>query len=189
MAKGTIIALFILSSIAILLIGINIGKKIGISQSSPPKSENTEAVMKSADISVSPTSEIRNNPITTESAAIKYTRYEDINCGVSIDYNQEFIRQDTEQDNSVIIMEKDNPKSAIFIACEKEIPQPPLSADKIEIITIDGIKGKLYHDSSAKDGSPRDEAIFIHPFREMEVILAGFGRHFDYALKSLKFLE
>ena len=189
MAKGTIIALFILTFFATLLIGINIGKKIGISQTNQQEISSVQGLTPTLSILSPALQETRNSQISTESASKETTSYIDQNCGVSIVYRGSYIKQDTTENSSTIILEKDNPKSAVFIACEKEIPEPPLPSDKIDDITIDGVLGKLYHDTNAQDGSPRDEAIFDHPSRDFEVIIAGFGDYFQSALNSLEFIE
>ena len=63
-----------------------------------------------------------------------------------------------------------------------------LLSENIESIIIDGQPATLYHDINS-DSSPRDEVIVKHPFRDEEVIIAGYGNNFQHALASFKFVE
>ena len=96
--------------------------------------------------------------------------------------------QKSRNNSSTIITDPDNPEAAIVTTCQSEIPKPPLPPEKIEDIVLDGVPARLYHDSSSKDGSPRDEVIVTHPVLNHEIIIAGFGPAFDQAVSSFKFL-
>ena len=77
---------------------------------------------------------------------------------------------------------------AIALACAEKIPIPPVKAENIESIIVDGQPATLYHDTNS-DSSPRDEVIVKHPSRDEEVIIAGYGNNFQQALASFKFVE
>lgn len=192
MAKGTIILLFCLSIIAVFLFGVNFGKKLN-----SPITDNLQL------ITVSPTA---NYPSLTAfptissgtSSAITVTSkpkvtgtgtYTDKTCGFSFSYPGSYVRQTTSNEQSFIFSDPDDPNLAIAIACLSEIPRPPVSSDKIEATTIDGRAAMLYHDQSAKDGSPRDEVIVKHPKSGKEIIIAGYGENFHQVLTSFKFIQ
>ena len=82
----------------------------------------------------------------------------------------------------------DNPKESLAFACAVSIPKPPLTADKIEAITLDKQAGLYYHDKTP-EGLPRDEVIVKNPNNDMEVIIAGYGETFKIAIKSFKFID
>ena len=81
---------------------------------------------------------------------------------------------------------------SLLLACQKDIPRPPLVAGKIESIKIAsssanpvGYPAKRYHDSSQKDGSPIDTLIFAHPKNKMDVFIATVGFPLDEILSTL----
>jgi hypothetical protein len=82
------------------------------------------------------------------------------------------------------------------MACQKDIPRPPLSAGKIESIKIasssaypQGISAKRYHDSSQKNGSSIDTLIFTHPATTLDVFVATIGFPLDEILSSFTIEE
>ncbi len=193
MAKGTIFLFFVLSIIAVFLVGINLGKKIGISQSkmsvdlSPTSSIVPPSKIPASSVYLSPTiiSTISATLTPLSSARVNFT---DKTCGVSFSYPGNFIRQQTTNEKSIIFALPDDDKISIALACAEKIPVPPVKAEKIESIIVDGQPATLYHDSNS-DNSPRDEVIVKHPFRSEEVIIAGYGATFQNAVSSFKFIQ
>lgn len=182
MAKGTLILLFILSITAFLLIGINLGKKIGKNDSVPNVSISP-TLLPTTQLILSPTS------TATTSANSETSTVTDQTCGFRLTFPGSYLRQKTENNQSQIFTNPDKPDEGVATACQEEIPKPPLTADKIESIILDGEAATLYHDQNAKDGTPRDEVIVKHPVKKMEIIIAGYGTIFREALSSFKFLR
>lgn len=192
MAKGTIFLFFVLSVIAVFLVGINLGKKIGVSQSNlsinlTPAAITTSSQPPTPTVILSPTiiSTISAALTPVSSARVNFT---DKTCGVTFSYPGNFIRQETTNEKSIIFTLPDDDKISIAVACAEKIPIPPVKAEKIESIIVDGQPANLYHDTNS-DNSPRDEVIVKHPDRSEEVIIAGYGPTFQNALKSFKFVQ
>lgn len=192
MAKGTIFLFFVLSIIAVFLVGINLGKKIGISQS------NTSTDLAPTSIitpSKSPTPTFIPSPtvISTISAALTSDSTSKINftdktCGITFSYPGNFLRQKTSSNKSIIFTNPDDDNITIAVACAEKIPIPPVKAEKIESIIVDGQPATLYHDTDSNN-FPRDDVIVKHPYSSEEVIIAGYGNNFQQALASFKFVQ
>jgi len=183
MAKGTIIFFFILTTVASLLLGINLGKKIANNQTTQ-QSNNLITPTPSLTITMTPT------PIASPSAAMKKTgttTFTDSSCGFSFSYPGSFINQKSVNGQTTILTDPDDPLQTIAATCAATIPRPPVSSDKIEAIMLDKVAATLYHDKNS-DGSARDEVIIKHPTNGMEIIIAGFGRAFQQVLSSFKFI-
>jgi hypothetical protein len=207
MAKGTIITIFILSIFATLLLGINIGKRIGnpqtvISNQNPAISGQQsplrqgyegQAVISLIPITthlISPTSTLPISKIPTikmQQKISKLSAYSDKKCGFSIAFPSSYISSKTENDKSVIFADQEDPKKMIAFVCDTSIPRPPVTSENIEAISLDGQPATLYHDKNS-DGSERDEVIVRNKNNGLEIIIAGFGEIFQQALSSFKFL-
>lgn len=202
MHRNTYIFILFLVIFASLLIGINIGKKIGISQSGSQKQPFDSA--RDRQIDLLPTVTI--TPIPTTSSFLIPTRtsagsstqvlisgnistFTDEYCGFSLSYAGTYMNQNTNDGGSTISTDPDDPTAVIVTTCQQEIPKPPLPPEKIEDITIDGVNTKLYHDTNSRDGSPRDEVIVRHPTNGMDIIVAGFGPTYDEAISNFKFIR
>lgn len=77
----------------------------------------------------------------------------------------------------------------VNIACQSDIPRPPLTPDKIEAIVVDGVNAELYHDVSARDGSPVDKVIGDIPGSDLDFYLAGYGEAFDNLVSSFRWVQ
>ena len=76
----------------------------------------------------------------------------------------------------------------IAIACAPEIPRPPLPPEKTEKVNVAGIETTLYHDVSAKDGTPIDAIIMDHPKNpKLDVGFFGYGEGFKKLLSTISF--
>lgn len=186
MAKGTITFLVILALVATLLLGINVGKKLGISQRTNNKEQITITVTPSPSITITPTQTATPSAVMKKSTSI--TTYTDASCGFSFSYPGSFIKQKSTNQQTTILTDPDDSSATIAATCAASIPRPPVSSDKIEAITINGVNALLYHDQNS-DGSPRDEVIAKHPVTGMEIIIAGYGENFQQALSSFKFTQ
>lgn len=204
MPKGTAYLFIALIGIAMLLVGINIGKNIKSTQSTLPAdgqtTKNKEQTTNNnkqgiTDILlVSPTASQPIIPTRASSSAGSRTSttatngtstFTDGTCGFRFSYKGSYINQQTRNESTVIYTEENNLKSVIIVTCLSSIPRPPVN-DKKEI-TIGGVLGTLYHDKNP-DGSPRDEIIVKHPTNGMEIFLAGYGLTFNDILSSFSFL-
>lgn len=190
MAKGTIILLFILFIIASLLLGINIGKKIGPSIPETPV-VNTQPTItnQQSTITLIPTPEVS---ATLSATPVKKTAgtstFTDQTCGISFSYPGSYLKQKSTNGESTIFTDPGNPDTAIAVACAISIPRPPVLSDKIESITVAKIAATLYHDKTP-NGDPRDEVIVKNPYNDMEVIIAGYGPTYQTILKNLQFIQ
>lgn len=192
MAKGTIFLFFVLSVIAVFLVGINLGKKIGVSQSNLSINLTPTAITTPSQ-SPTPTVILFPTVILTISAALtsvstSKVNFTDKTCGVTFSYPGNFIRQETSNNKSIIFTHPYDDKISIALACAEKIPVPPVKAEKIESIIVDGQPATLYHDTDSNN-SPRDEVIVKHPDRSEEVIIAGYGTTFQNAITSFKFVQ
>lgn len=172
------------------MIGINVGKKISSNQNMP--SEPTASGQRPATV-LSPTLTLTPTITSTTSSQMKGTKslttYTDKTCGFSFSFPSSFIKTQTVNQQSTIITDPNDPDQAIAVTCAEEIPKPPLPDDKIEQITLDEIPATLYHDTNAKDGSPRIEVIVKHPTKNLEIIIAGYGTLFQQAVSSFRFIK
>lgn len=191
MAKGTIFTLFILAIITSVLIGINIGKNINTKSDIDKKLSNNTILSPTLSPSPIPTlipsrpalgsssSDIsQSNPIST---------YTDKKCGFTISFPTAYLSQKTNNDQSVIFTDPNDPNKVIALVCANSIPRPPVSSDNIESIKVGGEAATLYHDKDSA-GNPRDEMIVKNPSTGLEIIIAGNGELFNQVINSFKFL-
>lgn len=179
MAKGTLFTLIFLTIIATFLLGINIGKKLSISQPVVQIPSPTTTITPSA---IATTSGVKISKTVSRST------YTDKTCGFSFSYPGAYLRQKSVNEQSLILTDPSDPEAAIAATCADTIPKPPLSPEKIETITLDGVSATLYHDQDTNN-NPRDEMIVKHPKNGKELILAGFGPTFQEALSSFRFVQ
>lgn len=191
MPKNTLFFIIFLIVVASLLFGINIGKNLGVKQYLNQNLPTPTQIIRQP----SPTQTLTPTPTQTVisgdkiSVGANQSVYTDQACGFTLTFASTFLNQQTVNGTSTIITDPDDPASAIVAICQEEIPKPPLLPERIKDITIDGVAAKLYHDVSAKDGSPRDEIIVRHPAKNWDIIVAGYGTTFEEAVSSFKFLK
>ncbi len=167
MHRNTYLVVIFLAILAALIVGVNIGKKL---------SPSTPLIVST------PT------PVPTPQA-IPYTNNF---CGFSMEYPKTFTILENAS-GSAILNNPQNKAESITITCQKDIPRPPLTADKIESVSFPTTTGatvsaKLYHDASVKDGAPIDALIFRHPKNTMDIFIAGFGDTFNKAIQTITIL-
>lgn len=166
MHRNTYFLVIILAVCAALLVGVNIGKRL-TKQAPPPASL----------------------PSPTPAPGVTTQTYMNTFCGFSLDYPASFTILENASGSAILHNAADKTQS-ITLTCQKTIPRPALSEDKIETLTIPvatdaSVSAKLYHNSSAKDGTPIDAVIFKHPTNGMDGFVAGYGSAFDAAIKTL----
>ncbi len=170
MHRNTLLFVSFLAVVAAFLVGTLVGRNL-------PQSTT---------ITVAPAS----TPSAEPTKAVKLLKYSDQTCKLSLDYPNTL--EVLESSNSgTIFTDPNNEKDTILVICQSDIPRLPLSPEKIESVILPAPKGAtvsatLYHDASAKDGTPIDKLIFTHPTNGMDVLIAGFGTVYTQMLVSLR---
>jgi hypothetical protein len=172
MHRNTYLLITFLAVFAALVVGVNVGKTMhsGASTSTVP----------------TPTATITPTLAPTLTYTNEY-------CGFSLQHPNTLSAL-TGATGSAFLINTTTTSDSIAIACQEDIPRPPLSADKIEtsiLYTEDktaSVTARLYHDASPKDGKPMDELIFTHPTTGLDVFIAGFGETFNTVIASIKLL-
>jgi len=170
LAKTTAILIIILAIIAALVTGIQIGRKVGsgsLFTSSPTPDLTSQAP----------------SPSVIASASAQLQTFTHKECGVQFQYDPAY--QVSQSSNSAILV-NGTTGDQVSLACAAEIPLPPLPPEKIDEATVAGQAATIYHDASAKDGTPIDVVIFDHPVKGLKVALLGFGEVFQQTLTSIK---
>ncbi|MBI5019411.1 hypothetical protein HZB58_04015 [Candidatus Gottesmanbacteria bacterium] len=167
MHKNTLLLASLLAVIASLLVGFNVGR--GMSQSAVP--------------------EASPSPKLTPTPTLTYLT--ESSCGVSFQYPNTLTPMES-SGSGLILANLTSPESSIVMVCQEEIPRVPLAPNLMESTSIRAATGTatvaatLYHDLSAKDGSPIDKLIFTHPKTGLDVFIAGYGATFNQLITSLK---
>ncbi len=167
MHRNSAIIIAILAILAAFLIGVNINRRLHPEENSPQPSAISYQTP-------NPSPSSANFELRTSNLAY---------CGLSFAYPGSFTITSASDSAQLINNET---SEQISIGCAQEIPQIPLPEDKIEDATISGQPAKLYHDASAKDGSPKDVVIFTNPQNQLQVALFGYGKNFEELLKTVK---
>lgn len=171
MHKNTLMVVSFLAVIAALLVGFNLGRRM---QSASPVSD-----------------EAKITPITSPTPTLAYLSGN--TCGITFQYPNTLTPIESTA-SGTILASRDKPDDSIVIICQHDIPRTPLTDDRMERMTIRAATGSatisatLYHDASAKDGSPIDKLIFTHPKTGLDVFVGGIGPIYEHLLKTLKLL-
>jgi hypothetical protein len=160
MHKNTFFLVLVLAVIAALVVGVNIGRTISPTPQIP-------------ETTVPPT------PTTTPQP----TTYTNTKCGISLTLPSGTTVA-AEASTGAQFLSADS--SIVLFACQQDIPKPAIPAANIESIQVASIAGKLYHTTSAKDGTPFDALIFKHPTTSMDIYLAGLGSTYSAIIKSIR---
>jgi len=166
MHRNTFFLVLILSVLAALLIGVNIGRKF---QPTPEEPVTTASV---------PT------PIPTQKP--QETIFTNSLCGISLTLPPG-VTVTAEASNSATFVSADT--NVIMFACEKEIPRIALPADKMETLKVASMSATLYHTSSPKDGTLFDALIFRNPKTAMDIYLSGLGSTFSGVINSMELMQ
>ncbi|MEK7166617.1 MAG: hypothetical protein AAB874_07450 [Patescibacteria group bacterium] len=107
-------------------------------------------------------------------------------CGISFDYSVDYLLNEATESARLVHTRSGD---MISTTCSKELPKPPLPANKIETASVSGQKATLYHDASSKDGTPIDVVMFKHPKKGLEIAILGFGEEYKRIVESLKLTD
>jgi len=170
MHRNTYLLVIFLAVFAALVVGVNIGRQL------------TSTRQTASDAPLSPT------PLPTL-APVLYTNSV---CGFTLSYPAALTMIGNATESAILTNTKDTTQSVI-IACQKDIPRPALMPTRVETLLIANphgatISAKLYHDSSAKDGSPIDELIFRNPKNGIDIFVAGIGDTYQQVIQTIQLL-
>lgn len=176
MHRNTYLVVSILAVLAALVIGVNVGKKLP------------------ASTTLAPTPTPSTNPAITFAPTPKMKTFTDSLCGFLVNYPPTLTAMENASGSAILQNANDVSAENIVITCQKGIPRPALPSDKIESLSLsvsDGssVSAKLYHDQSAKDGSPIDAVIFTHPTNKLDVFIAGYGADFNALIKTIQVIR
>lgn len=171
MHRNTFLLVSFLAVIAALLVGINIGRGFSGAQKTATQTLPSPVL----------------SPTPTPTSVNAYTNTA---CGVSFDLPDQFSLPPFQaaSTSAIFLNASADPSTAIVFTCQKGIPRPALSEDKIEHLTVGTVSATLYHDTDAKVGKPIDKLIFRHPGNGLDIFLAGRGASFNQVITTLKFL-
>ena len=169
MHRNTYLLVTFLAIFAALVVGVNIGHKMSAPQTTAP-----------TNITPSP----------TQSVNLTYTN---TFCNVNLQFPPTLSKLE-DASGSAVLVDSKNTAQSILITCQKDIPLPPLPTDKTETKSItrstgSSVSATLYHDTSAKDGTPIDELIFRIPNTKLDFYIAGYGDTFNQVVQTLKILQ
>jgi len=163
MQRNTFLFVLLLAVIAAFLIGFNIRKSI--------TGEN---------LSETPVATIAPTPIPAP------TIYTNTACGITIPLPDKTTIDIVSSESARLV---DDNQEIVYVACAKEIPRFAIPATQIETATIAGVPAKLYHTTSAKDGTPYDAVIFRNPKTAMDISISGLGATFSAIVTSIELLK
>ncbi len=172
MHRNTFLLVLFLAIFASLVVGVNLGRRFPTPQ---PQTTKT---------AVSPTS----TPVVSEGQALSLLEYRNTYCGIAFRYPGT-LQQIEGATGSAVLVNQEKPEESVVVTCQKDIPRPALAPERIEVATVSGVTARLYHDTSAKDGTPIDTLILRHPKTGLDVFLAGSGPTFQGILSTLKILQ
>jgi hypothetical protein len=175
MHRNTYLLVLFLAVFATLIVGVNLGRGLAGKQTEVPK--------------------ITPKPMPTVPAVptITLNTYTNTVCGFSLQYPNTLTKLETAT-GSALLVDTTTKAQSLAIACQKEIPRPPIPADKIETRQLANsantasISARLYHDASAKDGTPMDSLIFRVPKSGLDAFIAGYGETYDQILTTVKLI-
>lgn len=171
MHRNTYILVSMLAVLTALVVGVNLGKKL------TPRDDSAKPT---PTIAPSPTMEVALLPFTNNT------------CGFSVQYDPAFTLLDNASGGAVLSFSSDQSKS-IVMTCQKDIPRPPIASGSTQILSLPSAIGAsvtatLYHEQSAKDGSPIDAVIFTHPAKKTDIFISGYGDAFNALIKTIQVL-
>lgn len=192
MSKGTTLILLTLSVLASFLLGINVGKKLNPILNCPSPSP-TPIILPSATPTASllPPSPL---PTTATGSAIQSSSqvqgvsvYNDATCGFSVTYPSHYVSKRSANGEGVILSDPSDGTKSLAFTCAESIPRPPVSAENIEPVLLDGVAGSIYHDKD-NEGLKRDIVIVKNAAKKAEIIIVGDPAVLNQSLRTFKFL-
>ena len=198
MLKNTYYLILFLAVFAALVVGLNIGKGMQKPQTAGPEKipAPTPIILdvinepSSLSASYNPSSSSGFLKSATSSSGVqKGKMYTNTACGITLSYPETVTAEESSTEaQGLTFTNNSNPTDMVVLTCQKNIPKPPLSVQNIEDFIIGNITAKLYHDTSAKDGTKVDALIFTHPKNGMDVFIGGYGSLFNTLIQSIKIL-
>lgn len=171
MHRNTYIVVILLAVFAALVVGVNLGKR-QIAQPSPTTQKLVPTTARNI-----PTPPAGVSPTPT------LVTFTSTSCGIAFSYSQTLTKLDTE--GGIMIIDTKTPAQSVAVVCQKDIPRPALTDDRIETVKLGSVSAHLYHDTSAKDGTPVDKLIFTHPTKRIDIYVSGLGEVFNQISSSL----
>lgn len=163
MARNTLLLVIVLAIVAALVVGVQIGRQANPSFSPTP-----------TPLALSPT--------PPEPTLLSHSN---TYCGFSFSYPSTLTLTLGASGSAVL----SNSGETILMACQKNIPRPPLATDRIEEATLAGVmNAKLYHDASPKDGTPMEALIFTNPNNGLDVFISGLGTTFTQIISTIQLI-
>jgi len=195
MLKNTYYLILFLSVFAALIVGLNIGKRMGkqgivenqISIPTGPVQRMTPTTEPFRDIlqMTSPSGTIKNaspSGIVSKNGVLTVS-----SCGITLSYPDILTAQEsTTETQGTVFINKTNPKDMIVLTCQKDIPKPALPPENTENRLIGTTTATLYHDTSQKDGAWVDGLLFTHPKTKLDVFIGGYGATFNQIIQTIK---
>lgn len=164
MARNTLLLVIFLAIIAALVVGVQIGRSINPS------------------FSPSPTPQVSLTPTVVPQTVVPYRN---TYCGFSFSYPSSLTLTPGASGSAVLT----GAGETILMACQTDIPRPPLVLDRIEEASIAGvIDAKIYHDTSAQDGTPIDALILNNPNNGLDIFISGLGPTFNQIISTIQLL-
>ena len=172
MHKNTFLVVAFLAVFAALIIGVNIGKRLNPNQTLPVPAPSPTVPAPSPAVL-----QLYKNPV----------------CGLTFSYPDTLTKTE-DASGSAAFSDSSTGQQIAVVTCQNEIPRPALLPTKIETLRItndlatSSVSAKLYHDSSAKDGTPVDVVIWRTPDTTFDVYIAGYGTIFNQILQTIRLL-
>ncbi len=174
MHRNTYLVITLLAVFAALVLGVNVGRKFGKTMSEPAPTPQAAQPMTAVD----------------QTGSLYTNSY----CGFSLTIPNGFQKLENAS-GSAILSNPEDPNNAIVIMCKQDIPRSSLPLGQIESVDIasaagtPGVKASLYHETSAKDGTPIDALLFTHPTNGMDVFIAGYGQTYNNAVQTIRLIR
>lgn len=164
MHRNTLLLVILLAIVAALVVGVQIGRQINPSISPRPEADQPLA----------------ETPTPAQSTLLPFTNSE---CGFSLMYPNTLTLTKGASGSAVLASSSET----ILMACQKDIPRPSLTQERIEEATIAGVaEGKIYHGASSKDGTQIDALVFTNPNNGLDVFISGLGPAFAQLISTIQ---
>lgn len=129
-----------------------------------------------------------STPASTTNKPATLLTYPDSACGIELNYPDSLNVLDGPT-GSVIFTGKTDPKNVIVVTCQTNIPRPSVTVDKMEQLNSGSVSATLYHDASAKDGTPIEKLIFTNPGNHLDIFISGYGADFRQVIGNIKLIH
>ncbi len=118
----------------------------------------------------------------------KPTVYELTGCGIAFPIPVDHTALEGPGNN--VVFTGNTGGDTIIVTCQKNIPLPKLTADKIEQLGFElpnkpdaSFSATLYHDAQS------DKLIFKHPTNGLDIFISGLGKNFQSLIRNLSILQ